>query len=84
MGSSRSSNLRIDANPPADAGSELAREAPIRSAVAGSPNALEAPPPPLGKGKKKINLIRYPKGSDFLKTVVRHAVNVTPQIRGVR
>ena len=78
MGSSRSSSLRIDANPPADAGSEQAREAPIRSAVAGSPNAPEVPPPPLGKGKRKINLIKYPKGSDFLKTAVRHAVKVGP------
>ena len=78
MGSSRSSSLRIDANPPADAGSEQAREAPIRSAVAGSPNAPEAPPHPLGKGKKKINLIKYPRGSDFLKTAVRHAVKVGP------
>ena len=78
MGSSRFSSLRIDANPPADAGSEQAREAPIRSAVAGSPNAPEAPPHPLGKGKKKINLIKYPRGSDFLKTAVRHAVKVGP------
>ena len=35
-------------------------------------------PLPLGKGKKKINLIKYPKGSDFLKSAVRHAVNVGP------
>ena len=78
MGSSRSSSLRIDANLPADAGSEQAREAPIRSAVAGSSNAPEAPPHPLGKGKKKINLIKFPKGSDFLKTAVHHAVKVGP------
>ena len=76
MGSSHSSSLRIYANPPTDAGSEQAREAPIRSTVAGSLNAPEAPPLPLGKGKRKINLIKYPKGSDFLKTVVRHAVKV--------
>ena len=78
MGSSRSSSLCIDANPPTDVGSGQAREAPICSTVAGSPNAPEAPPPPLGKGKRKINLIKYPKGSDFLKTVVRHAVKVGP------
>ena len=78
MGSCRSSSLRIDANPPADAGSEQAREAPICSTVAGSPNAPEALPHPLGKGKKKINLNKYPRGSDFLKTVVRHAVKVGP------
>ena len=63
MGSSRSSSLRIYADPLADAGLELAREAPIRLIVAGPPNVPEAPPPPLGKGKRKINLIKYPKGS---------------------
>ena len=76
MGSSRSSCLRIYANPPVDAGSEQSRDAPIRLIVASPPNAPEAPPPLLGKGKRKINLIKYPKGSDFLKTVVRHAVKV--------
>ena len=78
MGSSRSSSLRIYANPPTDAGFEQSREAPIRLIVAIPPNALEASPPLLGKGKRKINLIKYPKGSDFLKTVVRHAVKVGP------
>ena len=74
MGSSRSSSLCIYANPPTEAGSEQPRDAPIGLIVAGPPNAPVVPPPLLGKGKKKINLIRYPKGSDFLKTVVRHAV----------
>ena len=78
MGSSRSSSLRIYANPPAKAGSEQPRDAPIRLIVAGPPNAPEVPPPLLGKGKRKINLIKYPKGSDFLKTAVRHAVKVGP------
>ena len=78
MGSSRSSSLRIYANPPADAGSEQSRETPIRLIVASPPNAPEASPPLLGKGKRKINLIKYPKGSDFLKTAVRHAVKVGP------
>ena len=79
MGPSRSSSLRIIADPPADAGSGQAREAPIRSSAAGSPNAPVAPPPHLGKGKRKINLIKYPKGSDFLRTVVRHVVKVGPR-----
>ena len=51
MGSSRSSSLRIYANPPAEAGSEQPRDAPIRLIVAGPPNAPEVPPPLLGKGK---------------------------------
>ena len=76
MGPSRS--LRIGDDPSADAGSEWVRDVPVRSTAVGPQNAPEAPPLPLGKGKKKINLIRYPKGSDFLKSAVRHAVNVGP------
>ena len=78
MGPSRSSSLRIGDYPSADAGSGRARDVPVRSTAAGPQNAPEAPPLPLGKGKKKINLIKYPKGSDFLNSVVRHAVNVGP------
>ena len=78
MGPSRSSSLRIDTDPSAGAGSGQAREVPIRSTAVGSQNAPEAPPLPLGKGKRKINLIKYPKGSDFLKSAVRHAVKVGP------
>ena len=76
MGPSRS--LRIGDDPSADAGSERVRDVPVRSTAVGPQNAPEAPPLPLGKGKKKINLIKYPKGSDFLKSAVRHAVKVGP------
>ena len=69
MGSSRP--LRFGNDPSADAGSERIRDVPVRSAAVGPQNAPEAPPLPLGKGKKKINLIKYPKGSDFLKSVVK-------------
>ena len=76
MGPSRP--LRIGDDPSAVAGSGWARDVPVRSTAAGPQNAPEAPPLPLGKGKKKINLIKYPKGSDYLKSDVRHAVNVGP------
>ena len=76
MGPSRS--LRIGDGPSADASSERVRDVPVRSTAVGPQNAPEAPPLPLGKGKKKINLIKYPKGSDFLKSAVRHAVKVGP------
>ena len=76
MGPSRS--LRIGDDPSAGAGFERVRDVPVRSTVVGPQNAPTAPPLPLGKGKKKINLIRYPKGSDFLKSAVLHAVNVGP------
>ena len=76
MGPSRS--LSIGDDPSADAGSERVRDVPVSSTAFGPQNAPEAPPFPLGKGKKKINLIKYPKGSDFLKSAVRHAMNVGP------
>ena len=73
-----SCSLRIGDDLSADAGSERVRDVPVRSTAVGPQNAPEAPPFPLGKGKKKINLIKYPKGSDFLKSAVWHAVNVGP------
>ena len=76
MGPSRS--LLIGDDPSTDAGSERVRDVPVRSTAVGPQNAPEAPPLPLGKGKKKINLIKYPKGSDFLKSAVRHAAKVGP------
>ena len=76
MGPSRS--LRIGDNPSADAGPEWVGDVPVCSTVVGPQNAPETPPLPLGKVKKKINLIKYPKGSDFLKSAVRHAAKVGP------
>ena len=87
MGSNRSSSLRIYASSPADVDSDLAREVPSRLIVVNPPNAPTAlppapppppPPPSLGKGKRKVNLIKYPKGSDFLRVAVRHAMKVGP------
>ena len=75
MGPSRSSSLRIGDDSSAGAGSGQARDVPVSSIPAGPQNAPEAPPLPLDKGK---NLIKYPKGSDYLKSAVRHAVNVGP------
>ena len=82
MGPSRSSSLSIGDDSSADAGSGQARDVPVRSTAVGPQNAPEAPPLPLGKGKKKINLIKYPKESDFLKSAVRHAVKVGPSTVG--
>ena len=66
MGSNRSLSVRIDASSSADVDSDLAREVPSRLTVVNPPNAPAVPPPPMGKGKRKINLIKYPRGSDFL------------------
>ena len=53
MGSNRTSSLRIYTSPPVDIDSDQAREVPSRLIVVNPPNALAAPPPPLGKGKRK-------------------------------
>ena len=41
-------------------------------------NAPGAPPLPLDKGKGKINLIKYPGGSNYLNSSVQHAAIVGP------
>ena len=60
------------------AGSGRVRNAPGRSATVEPRNAPGAPPLPLDKDKGKINLIKYPVGSDYLKSIVQHAVTVGP------
>ena len=49
-----------------------------RSVVVERRNAPGAPPLPLDKGKGRVNLIKYPGGSEYLKFVVRHALTVGP------
>ena len=84
MGPGRSSSLLIGDESSSVAGSGHTRDAPDRSAVVepqGVPEALDvpkAPPLPLSKGKGKINLIKYPGGSDYLKSAVQHVVTVGP------
>ena len=78
MGPGRSSSLRIDGDSPAVPSFGRSKGAPDRSAVAKRQTALGAPPLPLDKGKGKINLIEYPGGSDYLKSVVPHVITVGP------
>ena len=75
MGPGRSSSLRIG-----DDSSAVGRTrgASDRSAVAERRDAPRAPPLPLDKGKGRINLIKYPGGSDYLKSAVQHAVTMGP------
>ena len=40
--------------------------------------ALEEPPFPLGKGKGKINEIRYPNGFEYLRAAIQNAEAVGP------
>ena len=79
MGPSRSSSLRIDGDSPAVPSSGWTRGASDRSAVAERQTAPRAPPLPLDKGKGKKNLIKYPGGSDYLKSAVQLAVTVGPR-----
>ena len=78
MGPSRSSPLRIGDDFSIVVGSGQVRDAPGRSVVVEPRNAPGAPPLPLDKDKGKINLIKYPGGSDYLKSAVQHAVTVGP------
>ena len=82
MDSNRSSSLRIHDTSPASAGSGRSREVSIRMAASGLASVPEALPLPLGKGKRKINLLKYPKGSDYLRDAVRHAMKVGPSMVG--
>ena len=78
MGPGRSSFLRIWGDFSAVASSGRTRGAFDRSAVVERRNAPEAPPLPLDKGKGIVNLIKYYGGSEYLKSVVQHALTVGP------
>ena len=80
MGPGLSSSLRISDDSSAIADPGRARGVSDRSAVAERQNTPGAPPLPLDKGKGKINLIRYPGGSDYLKSAVQHVVTVGPSM----
>ena len=78
MGPGRSSSLRIGDDSSAVVGYGRIGGVSDRSAVAEHQNVPGAPPFPLDKGKGKINLIKYPEGSDYLKFSVQHVVTVGP------
>ena len=78
MGLGRSSSLRIGDDSSTAAGSGRVRNASGRPTVVAPRNVPGAPHLPLDKDKGKINLIKYPGGSDCLKSVVQQAVTVGP------
>ena len=78
MGPGRSSSLCIGGDSSAVASSGRTRGASDRSAVVECRNAPGAPPLPLDKGKGRVNLIKYPRGSEYLKSAVQHALTVGP------
>ena len=78
MGSSRSSSLRIGGDSSAVAGSGQAGGVSDCSAGVEFRDTPKAPPFPLDKGKGRVDLIKYPGGSEYLKFVVQHALVVGP------
>ena len=78
MGPDRSSSLRIGGGSSAVANTGRARSASDRSAMVERRDAPGAPPLPLDKDKGRVNIIKYPGGSDYLKSAVQHAVTVRP------
>ena len=78
MGPSRSSSLRIGSDSSAVAGSRRTSGASDLSAGVELRDAPTVPPFPLDKGKGKIDLIKYPGGSEYLRSVVQHALTVGP------
>ena len=78
MGLSRSSSLRINGDSPVVPRPRRTRGAPNRSAAVELRDAPVALPLPLDKGKGRVNLIEYPGGSYYLKSVVQHVITVGP------
>ena len=78
MGPSCSSSLRIGGDSSAVAGSGRTGGASDRSVVVELRNTPRAPPFPLNKGEERVNLIKYPGGSEYLKSAVQHALTVGP------
>ena len=78
MGPGPPSFLRIGYDSSVIVGTGRAGGASGRLAISEPRNAAEAPTLPLDEGKDKKNLIPYPRGSDYLKSAVQHAVIVGP------
>ena len=78
MGPGRSSSLRIGDDSSAVACSGRTGGVSDRSAGVELRDAPGAPPFPLDNGKGRVNLIKYPRGSEYLKSVVQHALVVRP------
>ena len=78
MGPGRSSSLRIGGDSSAVAGSGRTDGVSDRSAGVELRDAPRAPHFPLDKGKGRVDMIKYPRGSEYLKFFVQHALVVGP------
>ena len=83
MGPSRFSSLLIGDDSSAVSSSGRTGGASDRSAGVGLRDAPRAPPFPLDKGKGRVDLIKYPGGLEYLKSVVHHALIVGPSKVGL-
>ena len=78
MGPSRSSSLRIGGDSLVVVGSGRTGRAFDRSAGVDLRDAPGEPPFPLNKGKGRIDEIKYPGGSEYLKSAVKNTLAVGP------
>ena len=78
MGPGRSSSLRIGGDSLVAASSRRAGGASDRSDGVDLRDAPGEPPFLLNKGKGRIDEIKYPEGSEYLKSVVQNALAVGP------
>ena len=79
MGPGRSSSLRIGGDSSTESGSGRTGGESNRSATVVLRDTPGEPPSPLGKGKGKIDKIKYPVGSEYLKSAVQNALAVGPR-----
>ena len=78
MGPGRSSSLRIGGDSSVVAGSGRTGDASDRSIEVDLLDAPRGPPFPLNKGKGRIDEIKYPGGSEYLRSAVQNALAVGP------
>ena len=78
MGPGRSSSLRIGGDSSAVPGLGRTRDASDNLNGVALRNAPGEPLFPLDKGKGKIDEIKYPRGSEYLKSAIHNALVVGP------
>ena len=78
MGPGRSSSLHIRGDSSVVSGSGRTGGESDRLAVVALQDVPGEPPFPLGKGKDKIDEIKYPMGSEYLRSAVQNALAVGP------
>ena len=78
MGPSCSSTLRIGGDSSAESSSGRMGGESNHLAMVVLRDAPEEPPSPLGKGKDKIDEIKYPVGFEYLKSAVQNTLAVGP------